>query len=231
MKNYSWLIKTVCLNFGLIYCLAGSQAQIVTVPVVTQNRALVLQTDKENRLRTVYFGESLINSPEYPPISGLYHFDETGDGIYNSAYTPAGTWNLTEPAIQIRHADGNTSLELKYVSHKQEIIDDNVTQTSITLKDPVYPFQVTLFYKAGPRSSSRASPTRLTNCGGCSTIKRSRSRRSSVFWRRARPIFWPPSARSSSSPTVFSRKPRWSPACARSATRKSPIFSRDARRS
>jgi len=147
-KNYPWFIKTVCLNVGLIYCLAASQAQIVTVPVVTQNHALVLQTDKENRLRTVYFGESLNNSPEYPVISGLYHPDEGGDGIYNSAYTPAGTWNLTEPAIQVKHADGNTSLELKYVSHKQEVIDNNVTQTSIILKDPVYPFQVTLFYKA-----------------------------------------------------------------------------------
>ena len=147
-KNWPGLIKTACLNFCLIYCLAGSQAQIVTVPVVTQNHALVLQTDKENRLRTVYFGESLNNNPEYPVISSLYHFDEGGDGIYNSVYTPAGTWNLTEPAIQVKHADGNTSLELKYVSHKQEIIDDNVTQTSIILKDPVYPFQVTLFYKA-----------------------------------------------------------------------------------
>jgi alpha-galactosidase len=39
-------------------------------------------------------------------------------------HTPAGTWNLSEPAIQVKHADGNP-LELKYVSHKTEKVDAN----------------------------------------------------------------------------------------------------------
>ncbi|MEJ7678242.1 MAG: hypothetical protein WKG06_10360 [Segetibacter sp.] len=38
-------------------------------------------------------------------------------GIFNSAYTPAGSRNLIEPAIQVTHIDGNTSLDLQYVSH------------------------------------------------------------------------------------------------------------------
>jgi alpha-galactosidase len=47
----------------------------------------------------------------------------------------------------LTHADGNNSLELKYISHDTEKIDDNVSVTSILLRDPVYQFEVTLFFK------------------------------------------------------------------------------------
>jgi alpha-galactosidase len=72
---------------------------------------------------------------------------DVNGALSNNAYTPAGTWNLVEPAIQVTHGDGNTSLELKYVSHDVKKIDENVRLTSVLLKDPVYPFRVTLFYK------------------------------------------------------------------------------------
>jgi alpha-galactosidase len=70
----------------------------------------------------------------------------SGD-IPNSVYTPSGTWSLSEPAIQLTHSDGNTSLDLKYVSHSTKLIENNIRLTSILLKDPVYPVEVTLYYK------------------------------------------------------------------------------------
>jgi alpha-galactosidase len=121
--------------------------QTVTIPISTSNSVVLMQTDSNNRLRTIYFGKPLENESEYSGVSANYNYDESNAGIYNSSYTPAGTWNLSEPAIQVKHADGNPSLELKYVSHKKEIIDGNTAITSILLKDPVYPFEVTLFYK------------------------------------------------------------------------------------
>jgi alpha-galactosidase len=125
----------------------NTTAQKVIIPIATKNSVIVLQTDSETRLRTVYFGKPLEKKSEYASVSSNYNYDENNAGIYNSAYTPAGTWNLSEPAIQVKHADGNPSLELKYVSHKNESINENITVTSILLKDPVYPFEVTLFYK------------------------------------------------------------------------------------
>jgi len=144
-------------------------AQQVTIPIVTQNNAIVLQTDRENRLRTVYFGEPLSKAEEYAVISTQYRFDEGGDGIYNSAYTPAGTWSLSEPAIQVTQANGNPSLELKYVSHKEQKLDDNCILTSIVLKDPVSLFQVTLFYKAWKKENVIEQWTELQN-GGKTTV-------------------------------------------------------------
>ncbi|CAM4795150.1 unnamed protein product [Rotaria magnacalcarata] len=70
-------------------------------------------------------------------------------GLFSSDYTPSGTRNLLEPAIQVTHADVNPSLELKYVSHQQDTLDysHRIGLTTIHLKDPVYPFEVTLYYK------------------------------------------------------------------------------------
>lgn len=109
---------------------------------------MVLQTDRANRLRTVYFGRPLTNDAEYGAVSSAYNFNDENAGIYNHVYTPSGTWNLSEPAIQVKHGDDNASLELKYVSHQSTKADDNTTITSVVLKDSLYPFQVTLFYKA-----------------------------------------------------------------------------------
>ena len=135
------LLCTLC---GGMLCLT---AQTVTIPITTATSAIVLQTDNIGRLHTVYFGRSLENDAEYSTVSKSYNFKDSDAGIYDVAYTPAGTWNLSEPAIQITHADGNRSLELKYFSHEQKNIDENTTLTSIILKDPNYPFHVTLFYK------------------------------------------------------------------------------------
>ena len=139
--------KKIIFLFSFMIAAINLSAQTVTIPIATANNVLLLQTDSSNRLRTVYFGKPLENESEYAAVSAGYNYDEGNAGIYNSSYTPAGTWNFSEPAIQVKHADGNPSLELKYVSHKTEKIDANISITSILLKDPIYPFEVTLFYK------------------------------------------------------------------------------------
>jgi len=146
-KRPSFVYKKMIFLFTLIIGVYHLSAQTVTIPIVTENNMVLLQTDSNNRLRTVYFGKPLENESEYKAVAAGYVYDESNAGIYNSSYTPAGTWNFSEPAIQVKHADGNPSLELKYVSHKKEIMDNNTSVTSILLKDPIYPFEVTLLYK------------------------------------------------------------------------------------
>ncbi|MEP7319305.1 MAG: glycoside hydrolase family 36 N-terminal domain-containing protein, partial [Panacibacter sp.] len=120
---------------------------IVTIPVETEKNVLLLQTDKDNRLGIVYFGKRLGNANEYASVAGQYNLKDDNAGIYNSAYTSAGTWNLVEPAVQVTHADGNTSLELKYISSDVKKIDANISLAGILLKDPAYGLEVTLYYK------------------------------------------------------------------------------------
>jgi alpha-galactosidase len=124
-----------------------SKAQLITIPIETKLNALVLQTDKDNHLGIIHFGKKLSQRAEYVGIGKAYKYDDNNAGIYNSIYTPSGSWSLVEPAFEVLHADGNSSSDLKYVSHETVKQDENVSLTTIILKDPVYANVVTLFFK------------------------------------------------------------------------------------
>ena len=146
--NKAFSSAAVCfLITGFLTSTNGS-AQTVTIPVLTKNNALVLQAQDNKDVNVIYFGGKLADANEYNNVSRAYKQTEDYTRSLNSAYTPSGSRNLVEPAITVTHADGNNSLDLKYVSHNVEKIDNNVSLLSIVLKDPVYPFQVTLYYKS-----------------------------------------------------------------------------------
>ncbi|MGF7038971.1 alpha-galactosidase [Mucilaginibacter lappiensis] len=145
-KTFRNHLMPFCLVVGTALTAGNSFAQTVTIPLETQNNALVLQTDAEKNLKMVYFGTKLSNAKEYERIQKMYN-QADDSGILNSAYTPSGSANLAEPAITVTHADGNKSLNLVYVSHTTTKIDDDVSLLTVVLKDPAYDFEVKLFYK------------------------------------------------------------------------------------
>lgn len=143
LNRFLYLLIFTCTTF----CSSVIAQQKVTISINSKSNSLVLQTDNQNRLGTVYFGRSLANAAENNLISPQYHFNDSNAGIYNSAYTPAGTFNLVEPAIQVTHADDNQSLDLKYISNTIKKIDANVSLYTIVLRDSVYRDEVDLMYK------------------------------------------------------------------------------------
>lgn len=133
-----------------MFAVAGNHVfaqNIITIPIETRENALVMQTDADNHLFIIYFGKKLSQTSEYQSIPAQSTQHDDNSGIHNSAYTPSGTWSISEPALQVTHADGNKSSDLVYVSHKTTKENDNISVTSIILKDPVYQVEVTLFYK------------------------------------------------------------------------------------
>ncbi|WP_316785083.1 alpha-galactosidase [Pedobacter frigiditerrae] len=140
-------IKIVSLTFLLLTFVYGKiKAQTKTIPIETQNNALVLTANQKDGLKIIYFGKKLANQSEYNNISAMYKGNDYSS-MLNNAYTPSGGKNLVEPAISVVHTDGNTSLELQYIKHDLQKIDENVAVLNVTLKDPVYDFTVTLHYK------------------------------------------------------------------------------------
>src|SRR6218665_2992762 len=125
------------------YCSSVTAQQIIAVK--TKSNALVLQVTPGKEVNTIYLGEKLANDSDYSKIQGQFRQGTDYSGIYNAAYTASGSKNLLEPAITVTHADGNTSLDLLYVSHKTNTVGTGISQTEITLKDPVYPVEVHLF--------------------------------------------------------------------------------------
>jgi len=138
------LITLCCLQFGY------TQEQIV---IETDQTALVFKVGTNQKLYQSYLGTSLKPS-DYTSLKDGQH----------EAYQSAGTDNLFEPAIQVLQADGNPSLDLKYVKHEVRQLNDH-QQTTIELKDPEYPVRVLLILDAFPKESIITSAVTVINEG------------------------------------------------------------------
>jgi len=88
------IMKKVIFALSLLSIFANLFAQSVTIPISTENSTMVLETDRDKRLRTVYFGKALQDAGEYALVSEGNQYYDANAGIYNAAYTPAGTWNV-----------------------------------------------------------------------------------------------------------------------------------------
>lgn len=62
-------------------------------------------------------------------------------------YPQAGDGYVWEPALQVIHADGNTSTALVYDRLEQTNETPDIELTRIRLHDPMYPFEVTLCFR------------------------------------------------------------------------------------
>ena len=142
-KHY-FKMKNLVVLFFLPYTFFAQKA--IIIPIETENNALVLCTDKDNHLNTYCFGKKLYQSNDYAGIEAQYNLKDES-GLYNSVYTSSGSSNLMESALTLTHSDGNTSTELKYVSHSVAKKTDDITVTSILLRDEIYPIEVTLYYE------------------------------------------------------------------------------------
>ncbi|MFT3904216.1 MAG: alpha-galactosidase [Niabella sp.] len=143
------MIQRILLAGCLTLFTLNSIAQNQIIPIETQDAALVLETKQKDALKITYFGKALQNNKDYGLLSSLpeYRIDRALSN--NNAFIAAGTnTNFVEPAIAVKHADGNNSLDLRYQKHTTVQNTDGSTLTTIFLKDAVYPFYVELYYRA-----------------------------------------------------------------------------------
>ncbi|WMI64800.1 alpha-galactosidase [Aestuariibaculum sp. YM273] len=137
-------LKYAILLLTLVAFFNGRSQQVI--PIETKDFSMVFKTDQNKRLWNVYFGKKLSNLSDYNQIADQYEFPNSNAGIYNAAYTPSGTWSLSEPAIQVTHADGNQATDLIF----EEVITTEVDEASLTkikLVDPIYNLNIILNFK------------------------------------------------------------------------------------
>ena len=128
------------MQFKIIFTILffhAAYAKCQHIIVQTKNIALLFNVTDTKTLSQLYFGKKLLDTAEYSFVGSKQ----------NDAFPAGGNVYIGEPAIQVTHADGNPSLQLNYVSHSIEKQNENSNITNIILKDPVYPFQLTLHFK------------------------------------------------------------------------------------
>src|SRR5699024_10381060 len=115
------------------------------IAITTKHSALVYKVDENKQLQQIYLGNKLSDDSVYRDVNPDFRNENP---TLNTAYATGGATYLNEPAIAVEHADGNPSLVLNYENSETHEVADGVVQTDINLKDPEYPFYVTLHFKA-----------------------------------------------------------------------------------
>ena len=126
------------------------------VHVHTGALSLVLEAEQGSPLRFMYFGDRLCDSDvQALPLSGSPLLD---------AYPAYGMNCPSEAALSVVHADGNMTavLLVEGVSVEQEA---EAVLTRVSLKDPVYPFEVDVCYRAWNDSEMIETWTEIRNMG------------------------------------------------------------------
>jgi alpha-galactosidase len=125
--------------FTLILLTASAAVGFAQVRIATPGTELVLKAEKGSELQIQYFGGRLSDAD-------VQVLEATGVPNHN-AYQPYGIWCSWESALEVTHADGNLSTVLK-VDEVSTIEEPAAKVTRIKLKDTVYPFYVTVCYRA-----------------------------------------------------------------------------------
>ena len=122
------------------------------IRVSTQETDLVFRVADNGRLYQSYLGP---------------HLNREADLQYlpqgTEAYLTHGMEDYFEPALDVRHADGNASTLLQYVSHSTSTAADGAAETLITLRDPVYGTSVVMHYQAYREVNVIKTWTEITN--------------------------------------------------------------------
>ena len=121
-------------------CLTAVGVRAEQVVVQTKSNTMVINVEQGQQPRYVYYGQRL-NAQELQHMQRQAVFGRT------DVYPAHGMNAPAESALAMRHADGNMSTALVATGVEQRQEQDG-TVTVISLKDPVYPTTVKLYYLA-----------------------------------------------------------------------------------
>ena len=120
-----------------IALLAAATLPAKDIFVNTPQTTLLLSAEEDKPVHISYYGGKITDANE---VYRAY-------SIWQDAYPAFGLDNTFIPALSVKHADGNMSTELVYVSDTQTK-EANATVYTITMKDKMYDFLVDICYRA-----------------------------------------------------------------------------------
>ena len=122
------------------------------IRVSTDETDLIFRVADNGRLYQTYFGQHLSHE------SDLQYLTKGTE-----AYLTHGMEDYYEPALDIRHADGNASTLLLYQNYTISTTADGATETIINLRDEVYGTTVALHYVTYAKENMFKTWTVITN--------------------------------------------------------------------
>ena len=129
---------SLTIVFMMVALVSKSNNIVDLIVLQTKNTSAVYGINSDSSVNLYYYGKKLINTAD------LKRYDVPPIGSIISTY--AGQ-TFTEPALQVIHANGLLSTELKYIGHTIQKSGDNIETICVLLKDNGLHFFVKVNYK------------------------------------------------------------------------------------
>ena len=123
----------------IIMLLSVAIAAFAQIRVVTPSTEMVLSARQGGDLQIQYFGGRLSDADAENLMAA--------GAARHSAYRAYGLWCASEASLGVTHADGNMSTSLR-VESVDKVSEPSAEVVRIRMKDTVYPFYVTVCYRA-----------------------------------------------------------------------------------
>lgn len=142
MKNRIIYIIILLLSSQLIF-----SRGIKVCSINTDNTALLFTVSETGRLTFRYYGQKLNDETVFTSV-GSYGKADTNRDLSYEAYPTNGLGYVNEPALSVIHSDGSLITELVYANTKVTKKNENITHTTISLKDRIYDLNVHLHFES-----------------------------------------------------------------------------------
>lgn len=147
------------LIFSLLLTAMLNPCRAERVRVSAPEMEIVLDAAAGENLRIMYFGPKLSDTDfENISYSGIKQYDAYPVYGRGSRFEPA-----FEPAFAVTHADGNMTLELAVLGTHVHTEPSGAVVTRVRLKDKVYPFEISVCYRAYQDVNMIETWTEITN--------------------------------------------------------------------
>lgn len=153
-------MKTSRISLLIGLCLLACGARAENICISTQNTMLVIDASKGSQPKFVYYGRKI-------PAADVENLRAAGSPECD-AYPVYGLYCDRESALSVKQADGNMTLQMG-VTETSERHEQGAKVTVITMRDYVYPFTVSLCYRAYTDVDMIEAWTEITN-GGRKTV-------------------------------------------------------------
>lgn len=143
MKNI--FLTGLLLSFFILPSI-GQNTELIRIE--TERLSLIFTAQKGDKAVFQYFGDKLQANPMQISKDRFKMNQDTRESTAPEVFPAYGGRLYSEPAIRLTHQDGVLTTDLVFNSYQTDKIDENVTETTIRLKDKIYPVSVDLQFKA-----------------------------------------------------------------------------------
>lgn len=139
--------RGIILLLFVIYSISTFGAEREVLKIETNNTLMVLAGVPGEKMIFHYWGEKVKGKPGFE--SRVFkNQPDTNDPLTPQIYPSYGERYYLTPAIKLTHTDGVLTTDLRYEGVSTERISDNIVETTVKLKDDIYPVYLDVIYRA-----------------------------------------------------------------------------------